>query len=78
MITAMGTHAALPYLAFAVGAGVTMAIGQPAARAMPPTLVGRELIPSAMTLRSFAGQGAQVIGPALGGVVYGVSRRRCI
>lgn len=72
-ITALGVHAALPYLAFAVGAGVTMAIGQPAARAMPPTLVGRELIPSAMTLRSFAGQGAQVIGPALGGVVYGFS-----
>jgi hypothetical protein len=40
---------------------------------MPPTLVGRELIPNAMTLRSFAGQGAQVIGPALGGLVYGFS-----
>jgi MFS family permease len=72
-ITAAGVHAALPYLAFAVGAGVTMAIGQPAARAMPPTLVERELIPSAMTLRSFSAQGAQVIGPALGGVVYGIS-----
>jgi MFS family permease len=66
-------HAAIPYLAFAVGAGVVMAIGQPAARAMPPTLVERELIPSAMTLRSFSAQGAQVIGPALGGVVYGLS-----
>jgi MFS family permease len=73
VITAVGVHAALPYMALAVGAGVTMAIGQPAARAMPPTLVGRQLIPSAMTLRSFAGQGGQVIGPALGGVVYGVS-----
>lgn len=72
-ITAAGVHAAIPYLAFAVGAGATMAIGQPAARAMPPMLVGRELIPSAMTLRSFAGQGAQVLGPALGGVVYGLS-----
>jgi MFS family permease len=71
--TAAGVHAALPYVAFAVGAGVTMAIGQPASRAMPPMLVGRELIPSAMTLRSFAGQGAQVIGPALGGIVYGLS-----
>jgi MFS family permease len=73
VITAAGVHAVLPYLAFAVGAGVVMAVGQPAARAMPPTLVGRSLIPSAMTLRSFAGQGAQVIGPALGGVVYGLS-----
>jgi MFS family permease len=72
-ITAAGVHAVLPYLAFAVGAGVTMALGQPAARAMPPTLVDRDLIPNAMTLRSFAGQGAQVIGPALGGLVYGFS-----
>lgn len=73
VITVAGVHAVAPYLALAVGAGVTMALGQPAARAMPPTLVERELIPSAMTLRSFAGQGAQVIGPALGGVVYGLS-----
>ena len=72
-ITAAGVHAALPYLAFAVGAGATMALGQTAARAMPPTLVERELIASAMNLRSFAGQGAQVIGPALGGIVYGLS-----
>jgi MFS family permease len=72
-ITASGVHAALPYFAFALGAGVTMAIGQPAARAMPPTLVGRDLIPNAMVLRSFSGQGAQVIGPAVGGLIYGVS-----
>ncbi len=73
LITAAGVTSALPYLAFAVGAGVTMALGQPAARAMPPTLVERELLPSAMTLRSFAGQGSQVIGPALGGLVYAIS-----
>jgi MFS family permease len=72
-ITASGVHAAIPYLAFAVGAGVTMAFGQPAARAMPPTLVQRDVLQSAMTLRSFASQGAQVIGPAIGGLVYGAS-----
>jgi MFS family permease len=72
-ITAAGVHAALPYMAFAVGAGASLAIGLPSARAMPPMLVGRELIPSAMTLRSFSNQGALVIGPALGGVVYGLS-----
>lgn len=72
-ITAGHVHATLPYFALALGAGVTMAIGQPAARAMPPTLVGRDLIPNAMTLRSFAGQGGQVIGPAVGGLIYGVS-----
>jgi MFS family permease len=72
-ITVAGVHAAVPYLGFAVGAGVVMAFGQPASRAMPPTLVDRALIPSAMTLRSFSAQGAQVLGPALGGVIYGIS-----
>ncbi|MGH2860517.1 MAG: MFS transporter [Solirubrobacteraceae bacterium] len=72
-ITAAGVHATLPYFALALGAGTTMAIGTPASRAMPPTLVPRELIPNAMTLRSFSGQGAAVIGPALGGLVYGAS-----
>jgi MFS family permease len=73
VITAAGVQAALPYLAFAVGAGMTMALGLPAARAMPPTLVERDVLQSAMTLRAFSGQGAQVIGPAIGGLVYGVS-----
>ena len=63
----------LPYLALAAGAGTVMAIGTPAARAMPPTLVPPSLLPSAMTLRSIASQSAQVLGPALGGVLYGVS-----
>jgi MFS family permease len=63
----------LPYLSLAAGAGTVMAIGTPAARAMPPTLVPPALLPSAMTLRSIASQSAQVLGPALGGVLYGVS-----
>lgn len=72
-ITAAGVHAPVPYFALALGAGVTMAIGSPASRAMPPVLVGRELIPNAMVLRSFAGQGAGIIGPAVGGLVYALS-----
>jgi MFS family permease len=63
----------LPYLALAAGAGVVMAIATPASRSMPPTLVPAELLPSAMTLRSIAGQTAMVLGPALGGLLYGVS-----
>jgi MFS family permease len=63
----------LPYLALAAGAGTVMAIGTPAARAMPPTLVPAGLLQSAMTLRSIASQSAQVAGPALGGVLYAVS-----
>jgi MFS family permease len=73
VVTAAKVHATLPYFALALGAGMTMAIGTPATRAMGPTLVPRELIPNAMTLRSFAGQGAAALGPAVGGLVYGVS-----
>ena len=73
IVSGAGVRSPLPYLAFAVGAGTTMALGQPAARAMPPTLVPPQLIGSAMTLRSIAAQGSMVIGPAVGGLVYGVS-----
>ncbi|HUA72230.1 MAG TPA: MFS transporter [Solirubrobacteraceae bacterium] len=68
-----GTTQVWPYLALAVGAGVAMALGWPAARAMPPTLVGVDLLQNAMTLRSIASQAGMVIGPALGGLLYGVS-----
>src|SRR5579875_3142006 len=73
LVSESGVRSPLPYLAFAVGAGVTMALGQPASRAMPPTLVPHELLGSAMTLRSIASQGAQVAGPAVGGLLYGAS-----
>ena len=75
-----------PFLALAMGAGTATAIGTPAARAMPPTLVGPELLESAMALRSIAVQSAQVVGPALGGllyqfspgIVYGLAAAMCI
>ncbi len=73
LVSSSGTTEVWPYLALAVGAGVAMALGWPAARAMPPTLVGVDLLQSAMTLRSIASQAGMVIGPALGGLLYGVS-----
>jgi hypothetical protein len=73
LVSASGTTAVGPYLALAAGAGTSMALGTPAARALPPTLVGPELLQSAMTLRSIATQAGQVTGPALGGLLYGVS-----
>ncbi len=72
-VSGAGVRSLLPYLAFAVGVGVTMALAQPAYRAMPPTLVPGDLLSSAMRLRSFAVQGSLVIGPALGGLLYDVS-----
>ena len=73
LVTAAGTTQVWAYLALAVGAGTSMALGWPAARAMPPTLVPLELLQNAMTLRSIASQTGMVIGPAIGGLLYGVS-----
>jgi MFS family permease len=73
LVSGAGVTSIAPYLALAVGSGTAMALGTPAARAMSPTLVPPELLQSAMTLRSIATQSAQVIGPALGGLVYGTS-----
>ncbi|MGH2875748.1 MAG: MFS transporter [Solirubrobacteraceae bacterium] len=73
LVSSAGVTSVLPYLALAVGAGISTALATPAARALPPTLVRLELLQSAMTLRSIAGQGSQVVGPALGGLLYDTS-----
>jgi len=73
LVSGSGTTEVWPYLALATGAGVAMALGWPAARAMPPTLVSIDLLQNAMTLRSIASQAGMVIGPAIGGLLYGVS-----
>jgi MFS family permease len=86
LVSSSGVTAVLPFLALALGAGTANAIGTPAARALPPTLVPSELLESAMTLRSIAVQFGAVVGPALGGllypfsagVVYGVAAGMCL
>jgi MFS family permease len=72
-ISVAGVRSVVPFLALAMGAGVATAIGTPAARALPPTLVPPRLLESAMTLRSIALQTSAVLGPALGGVLYPIS-----
>lgn len=73
VLSELSVASVLPYLALATGAGTVIAVGNPAARAMMPTLVPGDLVPSAMTLRTIAAQSGQVLGPALGGVLYGIS-----
>ena len=70
LVSSAGVTGVWPFLGLALGAGTASAIGTPAARALPPTLVASEMLESAMTLRSIAVQGAQVVGPALGGLIY--------
>jgi MFS family permease len=72
-VSASGQTSVAPYLALAAGAGTVMALGTPAARAMAPTLVPASVLPNAMALRTVAGQTGQVLGPALGGLLYAVS-----
>ena len=64
-VTAAGVHALWPYLALALLTGVSGAIGSPASRAMPPTLVPTEYVSRAMALQSMASQMAVVT--AVGG-----------
>jgi MFS family permease len=73
VLSGSGDTSIWPYLALAFGAGTAIALGTPASRAMTPTLVPLEHLASAMTLRSISTQLGQVVGPALGGLLYGIS-----
>jgi len=73
VVSSSGVKGVWPFLGLAMAAGTASSIGTPAARALPTTLVPGELLESAMTLRSIAVQGAQVMGPALGGLLYPLS-----
>ena len=73
IVTLADVRAVWVYIALAFGAGVGFAIGAPAMRALPPTLVPPDLLASAMVLRSIAAQVSAMAGPAIGGLVYGLS-----
>ena len=45
---------------------------RPSGRALPTEVVASELLPSAMALRSIAGQAAVIGGPVLGGVLFAI------
>ena len=50
--------------------GVSVALGSPASRALPPTLVSVDLLASAVAYRSIAFQSATIAGPAIGGLLF--------
>lgn len=72
VVTLAGAKQIWPFLAIAVVAGVTTAIGSPAARALTPELVAEELLQRALALRSVASQIGTIAGPALGGVLFSI------
>jgi MFS family permease len=71
-VTLAGASTLWPFLGLATVLGVASAIGSPASRALPPTLVPTEILAAALALRSTAVQGAVVVGPAIGGVLFAV------
>jgi MFS family permease len=72
-LSASNPTSVLPFFALALGTGVASALGAPAARAMTPTLIPVETLPSAMALNSTGWQSAIVAGPALGGLLLALS-----
>ncbi len=70
VVTLAGASSLWPFLALALAAGCASALGWPAARSLPPTLVPADLLASAMALRGIAFQGATIVGPAIGGLLF--------
>ncbi|HEX4199475.1 MAG TPA: MFS transporter [Caulobacteraceae bacterium] len=60
-------------LAAAFVFGASRAFMQPAQNALAPNLVPRELLPRSIAWNALAGQSGRIFGPALGGVLVGVS-----
>jgi MFS family permease len=71
-VTLGGASRLWPFLLLAAGTGVAAALGNPASRALPPTLVPAELLAGAITIRSIGFQVATIAGPALGGLLFAV------
>ena len=70
-VTVAGARRLWPFVALAAATGVANAIGSPAARALPPTLVPTELLPSRRwRCARWRFRSATVAGPALGGSIY--------
>jgi MFS family permease len=65
-----------PIYAVIFTSGVARSFLQPARSALGAELVPRDLYPNAVTWRSSAWQLAEVVGPAVGGLVYGFGSAR--
>jgi MFS family permease len=72
LVSESGARRLWPFLALAAGSGVAEALSFPAMRALPPLLVSREQLPSALALTSVVSQAGTVAGPALGGLLFAI------
>ena len=68
-----GVAVVWPIYAVLVGNGVVRAFNGPAGQAFLPLLVPTEVFPRAVAWGSSVFQGAMVVGPSIGGLIYGFS-----
>jgi len=69
-------HGALPFYAVIFVSGVARSFLQPARNALGAQIVDRSLFANAVAWRSSTWQSAAVLGPALGGLIYGFASPR--
>jgi MFS family permease len=72
IVSETGARELWPFLALAAASGVAEALSFPAMRALPPVLVSRSELPSALALLSVVSQTGTVAGPALGGLLFAI------
>lgn len=72
VVTLAGASQLWPFITLAAATGASGAVGNPAARALPPALVPVEHLASAFALRSIAMRVGAIAGPAMGGVLFAV------
>lgn len=69
-------HGALPFYAVIFVSGVARSFAQPSRQALGAELIDRSLYANAVAWRSSTWQFAAVVGPALGGLIYGFASPR--
>jgi len=73
LLTLRGLTSVYPIYAVLVMNGVVRAFSGPTSQALLPQLVAAEHFPNAVAWGSSVFQAAQVLGPTIGGVVYGIT-----
>jgi len=70
------THGAVPFYAVIFVSGIARSFAQPSRQALGAELIDRSLYANAVAWRSSTWQFAAVVGPALGGLIYGFASAR--
>src|SRR5689334_9922456 len=71
-------HGAIPFYAVIFASGIARSFLQPARQALGAELIPRSLYANAVAWRSSTWQTAAVVGPALGGLIYGFADRKSV